>query len=104
MNETASTKRRPGRPVTGNARTGAQRQDAYRKRQAARYMEISILRDDISALNAALAFAIEHGKDMGLEVSTDTLTRLTKQVDKAVDAQKKRGHRLTDAPPETLCN
>jgi hypothetical protein len=100
MNDTLpNLKRGPGRPVTGSAKTGAQRQDAYRKRQAARYMDITILRDDADALNAALVFARDHGPDQGLEVSAESLSRLLKQLDKATAIKTKAERRSTDAPP-----
>lgn len=81
-----------GRPPTGTAKTGAERQEVYRKRQAAKYVQLNILRDDANAVKDWLTQARDSDEldALGLALDAATLERVLDQLDKAIKRPPKK--------------
>ncbi|MCH7373230.1 hypothetical protein [Aeromonas sp. MR16] len=75
--------RRRGRPSTGNAKSGAERQKDYRARQHHENVTVTINRDDVLMLSTLLNAAKYYGPRTGVEVDAASVQRLIAALDDA---------------------
>lgn len=67
-----------GRPKTGSAKTGAERQAAYRARQQEINVTVTLNRNDLRAVKTILAFAMVKG--ITEMVDAETLERIERAI------------------------
>ena len=83
--------RRRGRPATGNAKSGAERQAAYRARQHHESVTVTINRDDVLMLSTLLNAAKYYGPRTGVEVDSASVQRLINALDDACSGKVLKG-------------
>ena len=82
--------RRRGRPATGNAKSGAERQAAYRARQHHESVTVTINRDDVVTLSTALHLAAKMPSFCG-DADPESIQRLIAALDDACGGKVLKG-------------
>lgn len=75
-------KRAPGRPKTGNALSAAEKQRRYRERQHHKNITVTVNRDDVVTLSAALHLAAMMPSFCG-DADPESIQRLIAALDRA---------------------
>ena len=74
-------KRGRGRPKTGSAKTGAERQAAYRAKQQENNVTVTLNRHDLKALKLLLSFAKVKGvAELGLAEALERIERVIYEI------------------------
>jgi len=85
--------RRRGRPATGKAKSGAERQAAYRARQHHESVTVTINRDDVVTLSTALHL-VKRTPSFGVTVDVASIQRLIDALDNACGVTSCQGAAL----------